>query len=51
MERKIRSWWLLVSIPCVFVLGSVDMRKALPRDVEKKSMVRLEHPVLPEDVD
>ena len=28
-----------------------DMRKALPRDKEKKSVVPLQHPVLPEDLE
>ena len=28
-----------------------DMRKALPRDREKKSVVPLQHPVLPEDLE
>jgi len=28
----------------------LDMRKALPRDVEKKSIIPLTHPVRPEDV-
>jgi N-terminal acetyltransferase B complex catalytic subunit len=29
---------------------STDMRKALPRDVEKKSVIPLDHPVYPEDL-
>ena len=29
----------------------LDMRLALPRDVHKKSMIPLEHPVNAEDVD
>jgi len=28
-----------------------DMRKALPRDVNKKSIIPLPHPVYPDDVD
>lgn len=34
-----------------FKLFISDMRKACSRDVEKKSMVPLPHPVRPEDVD
>lgn len=30
---------------------ALDMRKALPRDVHKQSMVPLDHPVLPEDLE
>jgi hypothetical protein len=30
--------------------GSVDMRKALSRDVKKKSVIPLTHPVRPEEV-
>lgn len=29
----------------------LDMRKALSRDVKKKSMIPLTHPVRPEEVD
>ena len=28
-----------------------DMRKALPRDIEKKSIIPLPNPVYPEDID
>jgi N-terminal acetyltransferase B complex catalytic subunit len=28
-----------------------DMRKALPRDVHKKSIIPLKHPVRPEDLE
>ncbi|KAN0015691.1 hypothetical protein ACTFIV_002206 [Dictyostelium citrinum] len=30
---------------------ALDMRKALPRDVEKKSIIPLKHPVYPSDAD
>lgn len=30
---------------------ALDMRKALPRDVEKKSIIPLKHPVYPTDAD
>jgi N-terminal acetyltransferase B complex catalytic subunit len=30
---------------------ALDMRKALPRDVEKKSIIPLNHPVRPEDLE
>lgn len=30
---------------------STDMRKALPRDKEKKSVVPLPHPVMPQDLE
>jgi N-terminal acetyltransferase B complex catalytic subunit len=31
--------------------NAFDMRKALPRDKEKKSMVPLEHPITPEELE
>lgn len=33
-----------------FDLYSLDMRKALPRDTEKKSIIPLSHPVYPKDL-
>lgn len=31
--------------------SAADMRKALPRDKDKKSVVPLSHPVMPEDLE
>lgn len=33
-----------------FLLSCLDMRKALSRDVEKKSLIPIPHPVRPEDL-
>lgn len=38
------------NIDCNYYLVA-DMRKALSRDKEKKSIIPLDHPVRPEDVD
>jgi N-terminal acetyltransferase B complex catalytic subunit len=33
------------------MFNSLDMRKALPRDKHKKSIIPLQHPVRPEDLE
>jgi hypothetical protein len=30
---------------------NLDMRKALPRDVEKKSIIPLDHPITPDQLE
>lgn len=42
---------LLVKNNSISYASVVDMRKALSRDVKKKSMIPLTHPVTPEEVD
>lgn len=38
-------------VTCDLLTSVIDMRKALARDVEKKSMVPIPHPVRPEELD
>lgn len=40
----------IFGVPLI-ILFTADMRKALPRDTEKKSVVPLSHPVMPEDLE
>lgn len=53
LHRKFTSYWfnivfaLIVTFSCL----STDMRKALSRDTEKKSIIPLPHPVRPEDIE
>lgn len=39
----------LIFLPLVGMIS--DMRKALPRDTDKKSVVPLPHPILPEELE
>jgi hypothetical protein len=39
-----------VNISNLFICILLDMRKALSRDVEKKSLIPIPHPVRPEDL-
>ena len=42
--------YLFINIRKIFILILLDMRKALSRDVEKKSLIPIPHPVRPEDL-
>lgn len=50
-------FWAWIYMLCIYMFRinkyilSLDMRKALSRDVKKKSMIPLTHPVRPEEVD
>lgn len=41
----------LTSFPLPSCFGVLDMRKAMSQDVEKKSVIPLEKPVYPEDIE
>lgn len=45
------GWWCCSGIAAEFAILVADMRKALSRDTEKKSIIPLPHPVRPEDIE
>lgn len=51
-KAKMFNFWLILIVGGVIhSFEIVDMRKAMPRDVDKKSMIPLKHPVHCDEVE